>query len=72
MSKQAKNFNDVCRIFSNFGYSLMSDYRNKHGKTTLVFMLDYGQRHPVNMQYFIGNKFNLISHQNRFYTVTRV
>lgn len=73
MRKQVKNFNDVCRIFREWNYSLKYDYKNKFTKkTVLVFELDYGCNHPVNMQYFIGNLFKVTSSKDRFYTVTRV
>lgn len=73
MSKQAKNFNDVCRIFRDWGYSLRYDYKDRFTKkTVLVFELDYGLKHPVNMQYFIGHLYKVTSSKNKLYTVSRV
>ena len=68
--KTAKNFNDVCRIMREHGYSLRYDY-NHNKRTILVFENDYGFGHPLDMQCFIGNLFKVTSSKNKFYTVTR-
>ena len=73
MARQCKNFRDVITLLNEWHYDFIYEYYSRIArKHVLVFMSRYNEtKPPVNMQYFIGNKFTACTSKDRYITVTR-
>lgn len=73
MARQCKNFRDVITLLNEWHYDFIYEYYSRiAGKHVLVFMSRYNEtKPPVNIQHFIGSKFNACTSKDRYITVTR-
>lgn len=73
MGKRCNNFMDVCRVMSEWHFSLRYDYYERISRGhVLVFENDYNNGIPISFQHVIGNKFNVTTSKDKFVVVTRV
>lgn len=70
--RKARNLLDVVAIMYHYGYVFTKEYKDIKKKTVLCFEHIYNKEHQFNMQYFIGNKFNVTSTSPTRYIIKRV